>query len=249
MPNYVRNELTIMGLKEDIQKCLDYCKSEDRTFDFNKIVPMPAELDIADSSINNSAILCYLLTLNHEEDIFKARNVLKTVPDLFYGTLDEAVMNANFPKFENLNEQKEYVELGEKLVDNCSKYGCTTWYDWCCNNWGTKWNALESSIDLNENDCLVCFDTAWSAPVPIISTLSEKFPDLIFNLKYADEDIGFNCGYTNFINGSEENSKIFDSREYENNPELENEAIEFACDIWGYDPKEYLENEEEFEEE
>lgn len=58
--------------------------------------------------------------------------------------------------------------------------------------WGTKWNAHESKAEPDEGHCQ--FDTAWSCPMGVLVKISERFPDDIIAVTYADEDIGSNCG-------------------------------------------------------
>lgn len=52
------------------------------------------------------------------------------------------------------------------------------WYDWNCENWGTKWNAYESEIiqDIDQYDDLleVKFTTAWGVPYEWVKRLAEK---------------------------------------------------------------------------
>ena len=54
-----------------------------------------------------------------------------------------------------------------------SKYGATNWYDWCINNWGTKWNAKNIILQQYSNHILFEFDTAWAPPEPIYEHLKE----------------------------------------------------------------------------
>lgn len=70
------------------------------------------------------------------------------------------------------------------------------WYEWCCDNWGTKWNSYEPSVDEDGSDgkWIVWFDTAWSAPTPVIDALAMKYPGIRIDHRWADEDIGYNCG-------------------------------------------------------
>jgi hypothetical protein len=55
-------------------------------------------------------------------------------------------------------------------------------------------------------------------------TLSERYPDLTFEVTFADEDLGSNCGMYQFKDGDE--------------IEFMSYGIEGACDIWGYDIEE-----------
>ena len=82
-------------------------------------------------------------------------------------------------------------ELGDMYINNIKEYGHATWYDWCIENWGTKWGV--SRFSCNENTMI--FETAWSTPDPIFEKLSKEFPNDYIELKYADE-----C-YSNYNNG------------------------------------------------
>lgn len=70
-------------------------------------------------------------------------------------------------------------------------------YEWCCENWGTKWNAYDIGFDYEA----ILFNTAWSTPKPIFAELSKRFPELQLEVEYADEDIGSNCGKLTYLNG------------------------------------------------
>ena len=66
------------------------------------------------------------------------------------------------------------------------------WYEWNTRNWGTKWNAYSTD---RISDTEVKFETAWSHPEKIIEALTEKFPTETIEVKYADEDLGYNFGH------------------------------------------------------
>ncbi len=73
--------------------------------------------------------------------------------------------------------------------------------DWCnrfADHRGAKWNASNCQYDAVNNS--IKFDTAWSPPRPIIQAMSEKFPDVIFTLKYAEPGVWF-AGVCEFENG------------------------------------------------
>ncbi len=87
---------------------------------------------------------------------------------------------------------------------NKRKYGYNDWYDFCCKEWGTKWNASEMSVG---SDGSISFQTAWSPPIPVIKVLSRKYPRTSFRIKYADEGGGF-IGYSDVVNGEVENNEF-----------------------------------------
>lgn len=61
-----------------------------------------------------------------------------------------------------------------------------TWYDWNIKNWGTKWNAYESSVRFDDFYLVIVMQTAWSPPMPWFAALFNKF-DLDFKVLWMDE--------------------------------------------------------------
>lgn len=74
------------------------------------------------------------------------------------------------------------------------------------------------------------FDTAWSTPIPVLLSLSKKYPDAVVELKYADEDIGSNCGYYHSVNGKVIKEDIAEGW-YSLTPEEKLKWRKFAIDL------------------
>ena len=145
--------------------------------DFNKLIPMPSELDIEAGSRTDAGM--------KEYKRFVAE--IGSHPEL------EAQYLAAHPEID-----REEWELGKQAYQNIQKYGCPTWYEWRIQNWGTKWNAGKVETANNR----LSFQTAWNAPKPVMEKLSEMFPTVSIHHAWADEDIGFNCGECTYQNGA-----------------------------------------------
>lgn len=59
-------------------------------------------------------------------------------------------------------------------------------YEWCIHAWGTKWNAYEIKRAIRNKSTFYTFQTAWSPPVPVITALAARFPELRFVLKWYE---------------------------------------------------------------
>lgn len=88
--------------------------------------------------------------------------------------------------------------LGKKEEQKYGEENC--WYRWSIDNWGTKWNAY-GQLDTRNSDNIIFFQTAWSCPIDLIKKLSWIFPDLEFEIAWADEDLGSNLGTAKFKDG------------------------------------------------
>lgn len=187
MPNWVKCRLSMRGLADaDLFSTDDEGK---KFFDFNKLIPMPQELNMTSGGSEDRAIKAYMTMHGNPalQKMMDARSRFNfTVGDYKISKveIEEAA------KRENMTVE-EFVKLGERYCLNVFYYGSTTWYEWCSKNWGTKWNACDSSI---EDADTIEFCTAWSAPLPIVAELSRKFPDRVVMIEWADEDMGSNTG-------------------------------------------------------
>jgi hypothetical protein len=72
------------------------------------------------------------------------------------------------------NPEQIALEAAEK--SNREKYGYSTWYDFCVNEWGTKWDVGadgQEAIDNGNNTLSLNFDSAWAPPVNAYEKLIE----------------------------------------------------------------------------
>jgi hypothetical protein len=207
MANFVTNLLTIEG--EGADNILETLRGEniEQLIDFNKIIPLPQELLDTQSGGRSNA----------------AMQILELIPEELRRDADAVKAYLK----DNLEIALDIDEETAKSITNYVTYGYVSWYEWCIDNWGTKWNA-GGCIEQNLPNMLQ-FDTAWSCPVPIFITLSKMYPNNTFWVEYADEDIGQNCGKYVFKDGT-----IIDSYE----PTTNEEALEFACELLGFDAEE-----------
>lgn len=66
------------------------------------------------------------------------------------------------------------------------------WYDWCIENWGTKWDAVDTFIQRkNENILYIHFDTAWDPPINWLEKIQDIYPELNFCLFYVEFGMDF----------------------------------------------------------
>lgn len=185
MPNYVRNVLRMSGIaKEPLFKQYD----DGLSFDFNTLIPMPEELNVVSGSVTTDSIMALvykvLPVIGSWIDTTHARDTLINHMKSRLGD-DEAEINVK-------------AENGLKYASNIVKHGCATWYEWCWEKWGTKWNAMSTYIaDDNE----IQFETAWNDPSPVIAALAAKYPERRIEHWWADEDVGNNTGYRMWENG------------------------------------------------
>lgn len=206
MPNYVCNILRFNG--NGWKKMLPFIKGEDTGFDFNTLVPMPEELNIESSGTMRLSFACELYRKEKKVlDILRQRSRTGMTMEQLLDQMEKG--------------QETSPELGKKAYENYKRYGFTDWYDWCVHYWGTKWNAV--SVESGED--YLQFETAWSAPIPVITALAQRFPDIGFTHIWADEDIGQNCGQVQYADGKPQEWYIPDAES--------SDAYDLYEECWG----------------
>lgn len=195
MANVISNRLEVKGDEQQIQKMFQFISTgnpDDETYqviDFTKIIPMPDSLKIEDGSITADAY-CYFLELNQGNN--QKTNILDSYLSKNY--LSRLSVSSRSKAYKAQYSEQELLklkEMGEIYVSNIKEYGCPTWYEWRCKNWGTKWPAYNDSYSKGN---AIYFQTANGNCLRVISKLHEMFNSLTFFYQYADEDIGNNVG-------------------------------------------------------
>ena len=178
MPNWCSNDLYVYGKgRTEIVEAI--AGEGDAVIDFEKIVPMPEAL--RDTSHGSREAEAKIINgMNDGSDMLGWSWIKK-----------RGIENVEQLKAYLLGKCPELVELGEKLVKLQAEFGCTNWYDWSVENWGTKWNASVGTREERRTSFLLTFDTAWSPPTPIVKALSEKYPNNKFSLRYYEGGMGY----------------------------------------------------------
>ena len=141
-----------------------------------------------------------------KEDILALKNLVTSKTNIYTGKKELNVLNTNklipYPKKYldlDINPKTRKIILGDKQymsIEGKDGYN-SGGYDWCCQNWGTKWGVCRAEIcseDLKESgrsNIVYSFETAWSPGVQVIMKMSELFPMLGFDWYCEEESLDF----------------------------------------------------------
>lgn len=193
MPSYCRN--IVIAPKKILDEIYDGKKVT-----FNKLIPMPKTLNLIESDRKDEAVL-YSLLCKDMDTMQKLIILLKNTKEPCYTSYWEKLQEKYslemievlgekaktfMPESEELELKiKTFEELGNVYLNNLLQFDSMTWYDWSIENWGTKWDAVDSK-GKPENGKLE-FLTAWSEPIPIIKKLFKKYPKMRIEWQYELE--------------------------------------------------------------
>ena len=79
-----------------------------------------------------------------------------------------------------VSDPDEQARLTAQEKYNRETHGYANWYDYCVNEWGTKWDVGDGQgiNTYTDNELIVYFDSAWSPPIAAY----EKLLDLDFTV-------------------------------------------------------------------
>lgn len=238
MANDVINEIQF-GSKEEYEKAKAAFTSPDGDgnpyLDFEKIVPMPKDFEEVPSSsrVDDGIELVYAESdRKGKEDIVNLLKAALIPAFIVQDDLNElAYLDAHPEAAEELRENirkakdltlEETLEFGRKAIKNLRNYRVRNWYDWRVNNWGTKGGPEECVF--MDDDLAVSFITPWSCPLELLIELSKR--GYRFSCRYADEDLGHNCGV--FASSGDGSHTLM-------NQDFIKDPMGFAVHLWGYE--------------
>lgn len=186
MPNWCSNVVTIEGVEAEVDRLVEFMRSEHGEFDFNKLIPYPEEFRAADEIHNEIRKLTWWR-----------------------------------PKGRPLSDEEEHkLQELQKIAPEKDGFN-SGGYEWCYENWGTKWPARDTRVDRAfSHKVEYTFDTAWSPPVPVILELATRFPDVNITLDYAECGAAY-CGL----------------KEYRSSTDIDDDELEYIVeDLFDLDP-------------
>jgi hypothetical protein len=64
-----------------------------------------------------------------------------------------------------MGDEEEQKQLEIQQAYNLKHYGYANWYDFCVNEWGTKWDVTGEVEDYDDDGIQIYFDSAWAPPI------------------------------------------------------------------------------------
>lgn len=206
MPNHCFNE--VKAKKEILDEIYDYEKGK---ITFNKLIPMPKELEDSVSDGSTTIKKAMYLYLNGDKDLLEAKWEANKDAQQKYKTFDKMVEHL-FEKYPKEEVIRSYTCL--------QKYGTDNWYDWSIEHWGTKWDAYDCQGSPQEGTLI--FFTAWNPPDEIIKALCKKYPNSDLDWFYEEEGMQF-AGHCY----AGENGEVINKECAVSNYEAEEDDMEF----------------------
>ena len=120
---------------------------------------------------------------------------LKTLKDMLKSDENDFDFNNVIPMPNELSDTVSGSENAkpdwqkEQSEELKAKYGADNWYDWSIDNWGTKWNAIRTCVELNDGSLYYTFDTAWDCPREIVNALMRMRKTILKDIKISWECI------------------------------------------------------------
>ena len=185
MPNWTRTTI-----KTDNKEVINVLLNDKKEVDFNKLILMPEGLKDLKAGDEGTAIAYYLT--ERFSIPYSKTNMKEHLDDLYGDGWKDEIDIKDFKFYVETHKKyldlDELYELGKKYVENYDSYGAYNWYDWAIDNWGVKWNAVDTEI---KDDDMISFFTPWDAPVPIFVELCDMFPDAEITIEADFEDGDF----------------------------------------------------------
>lgn len=196
MPNWCENSMTVEGPSRALRLFLGKAAKDGQPLSLEALFPCPPELHAVGAG---SSEITYDLKYGTEWEKYKS-----------YGWIPEEAkqsQEAMWAWYRDSGKQPDADAIADRYRDNVEKHGHRHWYSWCIDNWGTKWDLGNVSIVRTalvpemvqlanqEEDppgsVVIDFETAWSPPIEGFRQVSSMFPDLTFELDYAEPGMGF----------------------------------------------------------
>ena len=93
------------------------------------------------------------------------------------------------------NNDENQIAHEKRMEENLQKCGYSTWYDFCINQWGCKWDVGGDDANVTVghfNNLTASFDSPWGPPIQAYEKLEEL--GFMIRASYYEPGMQF-CGY------------------------------------------------------
>lgn len=165
MPNYCECDLRIDGPADEIERFKKHAEYNYKYYSFT------GKIEEGTTVLSFNSFIPYPKKFTDlDEAAWRQNGILWAMPKLFAANVRHAAGTFG-------------------IKDGFNQGG----YEWCGQNWGTKWDAGSVVIDDTDwSDLMYKFETAWAPPKPVIQKMGEMFPALEFTLTYFECGMEFN---------------------------------------------------------
>lgn len=211
MPNWCSNQLKVTGSKEAIETLIKRIKraqdEEEEIELFEQYFPMP---EVLKGTISGSREAEYKSWCTAGRP---------TEPFLHSYIGGGRIINPNDVDTLSSHRNITFLEQFKQYDKAIAETGYTSWYLWCINNWGTKWDV--NAVDIwgqEDTEVWFGFQTAWSPPHGFYCALCSSPGVEIVDAMFYEPGCGF-VGRS--INGTLINEREVSSLSLEDLEEME----------------------------
>ncbi len=109
----------------------------------------------------------------------------------YFHPMPKELMDTTSPAPNKTAKEKKVIKA-RKL-----KFGADSWYDWCVNNWSTKWDVNEFysikriELGIDESEISFGFDSAWAPPLGAYEKFIEDNSNVTIRATYFEGGCDF----------------------------------------------------------
>lgn len=101
-------------------------------------------------------------------------------------------------------------------------------YEWVVANQGTKWGCYDITVTKTKGQLQYRYQTAWSPFANnVLEAMAERFPELKFEMKYAEQGVGF-CGIVLAEGGEVVEDNYYEGKQFVSKLSRDSELQELA---------------------
>ena len=145
MPNWCSNRLIVSGPSASVRAVIDLMRSDDEKseFSFENVIPCPECLHAVSAGSDE---IHYQIKYGNWEGV-ASYGWCAGAPTESREAFIEWWRSSPTTADDNSRDHSKFDEIADMYKRNVDTTGYLTWYPFCTDRWGTKWDASDVSID------------------------------------------------------------------------------------------------------